>query len=74
MFVGERLPRSSAEQKSHLAAANELFEPSGDRRMKIDLTDGIRRLEPWFDPSAANLLLDVKRQEIARDVFIDFEA
>jgi len=42
----KRLPGSSAEQESNLAAANKLFEPSGNRRVKIDLTDGIRRLEP----------------------------
>ena len=70
----KRLPGSSAEQESNLAAANELFEPSGNRRVKIDLTDGIRRLEPLFDLSATNLLLDVKGQEIGRDVFIDFDA
>ena len=75
-YVGrrKRLPGSSAEQESNLAAANELFEPSGNRRVKIDLTDGIRSLEPLFDLSATNLLLDVKGQEIGRDVFIDFDA
>jgi len=36
--------------------------------VKIDLTDGIRRLEPLFDLSATNLLLYVKGQEIGRDV------
>ena len=74
-YVGrrKRLPGSSAEQESNLAAANELFEPSGNRRVKIDLTDGIRRLEPLFDLFATNLLLNVKGREIGRDVFIDFE-
>jgi hypothetical protein len=64
-YVGrrKRLPGSSAEQESTLAAANELFESSGNRRMKIDLTDGIRSLEPWFDLSATNLLPDGKGQE-----------
>lgn len=52
----ERLPRSSAEQESKLAAANELFKESGNRRVKIDLADGIRSLEPLFDLSAANFL------------------
>jgi hypothetical protein len=42
----KRLPGSSAEQESTLAAANELFEPSGNRRVNIDFTDGIRSLEP----------------------------
>ena len=70
----KRLPGSSAEQESNLAAANELFEPSGNRRVKIDLADGIGSLEPLFDLSATNLLLDVKGQEIGRDVFIDFDA
>ena len=75
-YVGlrKRLPSSSAEQESNLAAANELLEPSGNRRVKIDLTDGIRSLEPLFDLSATNLLLDVKGEEIGRDVFIDFDA
>jgi hypothetical protein len=75
-YVGrrKRLPGSSAEQESSFAAANELFEPSGNRRVKIDLTDGIGRLEPLFDLSATNFLLDVKSQEILRDVFIDFDA
>ena len=75
-YVGrrKRLPGSSAEQESSFAAANELLEPSGNRRVKIDLTDGIRSFEPWLDLSATNLLLDVKGQEIARHVFIDFDA
>jgi hypothetical protein len=54
---GKRLPGSSAEQESSFAAANELFEPSGNHRMKIDLTDGIGSLEPFLDLSATNLLL-----------------
>jgi len=66
--------RFECRQESSFAAANELFEPSGNRRVKIDLTDGIGSLEPFFDLSATNLLLDVKGQEIARDVFIDFDA
>src|SRR4029077_4984574 len=70
----KRLPGSSAEQKSNLAAANELFEPSGNRRVKIDLTDGIRSLEPLFDLSATNLLLDVNGREIGRSCFIVFDA
>ena len=50
-YVGrrKRLPRSSAEQESKLAAANELFEQSSNRRVKIDLADGVRRFEPFFD-------------------------
>lgn len=73
-YVGrrKRLPGSSAEQESNLAAVNELFEPSANRRVKIDLTDGIGSLEPFFDLSATNLLLDVKGQEIRRNVFILF--
>jgi hypothetical protein len=76
IYVGrrKRLPHSSAEQESQLAAANELFEQSRNRRMKIDLTDGIGSLEPFLDPSATNFLLDVEGQEIGRDVFINFDA
>ena len=75
-YIGrrKRLPGSSAEQESNLAAANELLEARGNRRVKIDLTDGIRSLEPLVDLSATNLLLDIKGQEIGRDVFIDFDA
>jgi hypothetical protein len=53
----KRLPGSTAEQEPSFAAANELFEPSGNRRVKIDLTDGIGSLEPFFDLSATNLLM-----------------
>jgi hypothetical protein len=61
-YVGrrKRLPRSSAEQESQLSAGNELFEQSSNRRVKIDLTGGIRSFEPFLDLSATNFLLDVE--------------
>jgi hypothetical protein len=71
---GNRSPRSRAEEESRFAVANELPEQGGNRRVKIDLTVGIRRLETLFDFTAADLLLDVESQKIGGDVLIDFEA
>ena len=61
-------------EESCLAVANEPFEHCGNRRVKIDLTIGIRGLEPMLYLSTANFLLDAEGQEIGGDVFIDFDA
>jgi mono/diheme cytochrome c family protein len=45
----DRSPRSRAKEESRFAPANELFEQSGNRRVKIDLPVGIRGFEPLFD-------------------------
>src|SRR5438309_1190166 len=69
-----RLSLSSAEEETSLPVASELFEKPGNRRVKIDLTNAVRRLEPLLDLAVTNLLFNVESQEVGGDVLIDLDA
>ncbi len=73
MFVTESDFPIRVQKESLFAVANELFEQNGNRRVKINLTIGIRGFEPLFDLPATSLLFDAKCQEIGRNPLIDFD-
>ncbi len=50
---------SSTEEETSISVSNELFEKPGNRRVKIDLTKTVRRLEPLLDLAVTNLLLNL---------------
>ena len=65
---------SSAEQEARCPVANELFEKSRNRRVKINLAKAIRCLEPLFNPTVMNFLLDKDGKEVRRNVLVNLNA
>ncbi|MGD0214916.1 MAG: hypothetical protein ABSB87_16945 [Terriglobales bacterium] len=65
---------SSAEQVARCPVANELFEKSGYRRVEIYLAKAVRGLEPLFNPTVMNFLLDEDGKEVRRNVLVNLYA
>jgi hypothetical protein len=57
-----------------MPVANERFEKSGNRRVEVNLAKAICCLEPLFNPTVMNFLLDKHGEEVRRDVLVNLDA
>jgi hypothetical protein len=70
----EGFPVSSAEQEARCSVANEFFEKSGNRRVELQLAKAIHCLEPLFNPTVMNFLLDKDDKEVRGNVLVNLDA